>query len=441
MPIISVIIAVYNAQKYLRQCLDSVLNQTYKDIEVICVNDGSTDSSLKILEEYEKADVRVRVFTKENEGLGGASARNFGLEKATGKYVSILDSDDFFDSDMLKAAAEKAEKLETDIVVFGGCEFNNVTGITAERISILNRRVIPKQEVFSYRDCPKDIFQLTQGMAWNKLYKKEFIDKYQLRFQRIKYTDDAYFTFLAMALAKRVTVLDRNLCFYRINTGTNQSSGITDYPDSSYGPYLELKKELQRRGIYEEVEQSFLNCAITFMRHCYDRINRYDSFEYLHEKLKREVFETLQVKDKPKEFYYDERVYLWVRQIVEHTPGETAFSCARGYGVENTTAVLRFQFPFARVPKGSRVALIGAGIMGRHYYTQIMLNASCDVVCWVEAENPAGLSYIAGYSALDKKNYDYAVIAYANPMLIKKALDYLKDIGMDENRIIKDGGN
>lgn len=436
MILISVIVAVYNAEKYLRECLDSIMNQTYRNLEIICVNDGSTDGSLQILEEYARKDSRFQIYTKGNEGLGGASARNYGLDKAVGKYVSILDSDDFFDAVMLEKALSKAEALETDIVVFGGCEYDDVTGNTVQVPSILNRNVIPDQEIFSYKDCAKDIFQLTQGMAWNKLYKREFLNKHTLRFQRIKYTDDAYFTFLAMVLAERISVIDDNLCFYRVNTGVSQTSGLADYPDSSYEPYVELRKIFIRYGLYDEVEQSFLNCAITFMRYFYDRIDRFAAFEYLHNKYRNCIFEELEIINRDKNFFYDERTYFWVRSVIDDTPGEMAFKAARAYGGGNTTSPLRFVFPYEKIPAGSHIALIGAGIMGRHYYAQLMLNSYCDVVCWVENNNVGKLSYISDHDVLKRKNYDYAVIAYVNKKLIKETVKYLKNIGFDDEKII-----
>ena len=144
--VVSVIIAVYNAEKFLGQCLDSIVGQTLKDIEIICVNDGSTDSSLEILEEYAKKDSRLKVFTKENEGLGGASARNYGLDIACGKYISILDSDDFFELEMLEKAVKKAEATNSDIVVFGGYEYDNRNGNTYPVASILGEKEIPEKE-------------------------------------------------------------------------------------------------------------------------------------------------------------------------------------------------------------------------------------------------------------------------------------------------------
>lgn len=362
---VSVIVSVYNVEKYLRQCLDSIAKQTLKEIEILCVNDGSTDSSLKILEDYAARDSRFRVFTKENEGLGGASARNYGLERAQGKYISILDSDDFFAADMLEKAVRKAESTSADVVVFGGYEYDDQAKTSRQVATILNEGVVPEKEVFSYRDIPDKIFQLSQGMAWNKLYRREFWERDGIRFQRIKYTDDVFFTFAHMVLAERISVLRECLCYYRVNSGSNQTGGLDRYPDSAYVPYLALKDFFVERGVYDEVQRSFLNCAVAFMRYFYDKIESYSVFEYLHNKYRDEVFEALGVKGKPAEYFYDDRSFMWCRQVLDNSAGEIAFKVARAYGSEYTTGILRFQFPYEKIPRNSRIAIVGARLLKR----------------------------------------------------------------------------
>ena len=114
--LVSVIVPVYNVENYLRQCLNSITGQTLKNIEIICVDDSSTDGSKRILEEYAKKDERVKIITQPNKGAG--AARNNGLSVAKGKYLSFLDSDDFFEPDMLEHAYNKAEEDCADFVVF-----------------------------------------------------------------------------------------------------------------------------------------------------------------------------------------------------------------------------------------------------------------------------------------------------------------------------------
>ena len=121
-PKVSVIIPVYNVEKYLGPCLDSILGQTLNNIEVICVDDGSTDRSLEILREYEKRDARVKVLTQPNTNAG--AARNKGIQQARGEYLSFLDSDDHFDPTMLEKCAARMDQDRSDVLVFGAKQHN-----------------------------------------------------------------------------------------------------------------------------------------------------------------------------------------------------------------------------------------------------------------------------------------------------------------------------
>lgn len=439
-PKVSVVVAVYNAEKYLSQCLESILGQTLRNIEVLCVNDGSTDGSAEILERFAANDDRVQVFYKENEGLGAAPARNFGLDRVRGEYVSVLDSDDFFELDMLEKAVARAETTDAEIVVFGGFEYNHPKGTACKVPYILNENEIPEKDTFSYQDCPESIFQLTCGMAWNKLYRRTFLERTGIRFQRIKYTDDAYFTYAHMILAERISVLRDSLCYYRINSASNQTSGVNDYPDSAYIPYVALKRSFVDWGVYDTVKRSFASNFTEFLRYFYDNITEYEPLEYLHNKYRNEIFDFLDISDKEKSYFYDERVYLWVRQVMENSPGELLMKTARAYGSPVTTGILRFPFPYSRIPRNSRIAIMGMGIVGRHIYSQIMLSEYCDVVCWAEWENPLHLSYISAYDALKEAEFDYVLIAYTQPKLIQRATDFLASIGVPDWKIIY-GGN
>ena len=438
---VSVIIPVYNVECFLRQCLDSIVNQTLREIEIICVNDGSTDESPEILAEYAANDGRFRIFAKKNEGLGAASARNYGLDNACGEYVSILDSDDFFELDFLEKMVQKADESSADIVICGGMEYDNRNGKKAKVASILNAGVIPDKAVFSYRDCPNDIYQLSQGMAWNKLYRYEFLQKHNLRFQRIKYTDDAYFTFAYMVLAQKMAVINESLVYYRVSSGSSQTDGLARCPESSYLPYKALKASLIEWGIYDAVKQSFVNCATAFLRYFYEKINTYEAFKYLHDTFCNEVFQLLDIEGHDPDYFYDRRLYQWYKQVADHTAEELAFMAARSYGSDNTTASLRFQFPYDVIARDSRIVLYGAGPMGRHFYSQIMLSGYCDVVLWVEKENPSQLSYIRKVPEIEGAEYDTVLIAYVQPKLIGDAIVYLNCIGVPNEKIIIGGVN
>lgn len=158
-PEISVIIPIYNGEKYLKECLDSVINQTFKDIEIICVNDGSTDDTSKILNFYSKKDNRIIIINQPNSGAG--AARNNALKIATGKYLSILDADDIFETNMLEIAYHKAEKFKADITVYS-CDVFSKNSTTFCDWGI-NRKLLPSFEPFCISDVKKDVFRLFVG--------------------------------------------------------------------------------------------------------------------------------------------------------------------------------------------------------------------------------------------------------------------------------------
>ena len=156
---ISVIIPVYNVENYLSECLDSIINQSLNDIEIICINDGSTDNSLKILQDYEKRDNRIRVINQKNSGLG--ATRNVGLSLSEGKYVYFMDSDDYLELSTLEELYHLAETNSLDIVLFKLINFYDETGEKFPTpyydMTFLRDRV--QSNVFNYEDVKDFIFR------------------------------------------------------------------------------------------------------------------------------------------------------------------------------------------------------------------------------------------------------------------------------------------
>ena len=203
---LSVIIPVYNVEKYLAECLDSVLNQTLKDIEVICVNDGSTDNSLQILEEYAKKDNRIKIVNKENGGL--SSARNAGMNAATGEYFVFIDSDDLLDKDAYEKAMahiDDADLVHFGIKVFGDsnyaqrCGDDNYYKIKYEGITKLNKKVILNSDV----------------SACNKIFKKSIIEQNNIIFPDGLNYEDAEFYFKYVSCSKTAYYLNNYFYHYR----------------------------------------------------------------------------------------------------------------------------------------------------------------------------------------------------------------------------------
>ena len=260
---VSVILPVYNVEKYLRQCLDSICNQSLQDIEIICVDDGSTDSSATILKEYSAKDSRIQIITQINGGAG--KARNTGLKVATGKYLSFLDSDDFFEANMLEDAWQEAEKYQADFVVFNSDQYHMDKQAFDTTVHWnLRMRDIPPYMPFTYRELTDNIFKTFVGWAWDKLYRRGFIIEHDLWFQEQRTSNDLLFVFSALVLAKKIVVLDKILAHQRRGTGESLSVTREKSWYCFYDALIALRTRLQRENIYWEVEQDYINYALHF---------------------------------------------------------------------------------------------------------------------------------------------------------------------------------
>jgi len=286
-PKISVIIPVYNGEKYINQCLDSLLNQTFKDIEVICVNDGSTDKSLEILQEYSQKDSRIKIINQKN--ARAAVARNNGLAHACGDYLSILDCDDFFDLDMFEIMYNHAVKYDVEITFCKGRTFDDKTKVVKE-IENINFEILPDKEVFSATDVADYIFQIDINWCWDKLYKASFVKENKFLFQTTKIHDDSFFAAYPLTKAKRISVLNKTLCTYRINVDTSATaiSRRMKYPLSFYEVLVLLKDSLIKDNTFEFFKQSFANFAIDIFCGYY---------EFMDIKFKKDYLKNLNIQN------------------------------------------------------------------------------------------------------------------------------------------------
>lgn len=225
MPKVSVIIPVYNVEKYLGECLDSVLGQTLRDIEVICVDDGSTDGSPAILSVYAAKDARVKILTQSNSGAG--PARNAGLDAATGEYLFFCDPDDWCGRGMLKAMHRRAKSLDCDVVVSGMIRHDGAAPVPA--YAYPQRRLVSTPQPFAGRDAADFLFTAARANPVNKLARRAFVVGNGIRFQNLRRVNDLAFSYLALAKAERIAVLDDAFYHYRMGRpGSIQDLGPKD---------------------------------------------------------------------------------------------------------------------------------------------------------------------------------------------------------------------
>lgn len=259
---VSVVMAIYNGEAHLNKTIDDLLTQTLKEIEIICVNDGSTDRTEELLLAYAKKDTRLKVISQENQGA--AVARNRGLAEATGEYLSILDADDFYEKDMLEIAYEACKKEAVDIGIFRGDKYDSIAECYVQMNYALRREMLPEKSPFTYHDINEYVFNFVCGWAWDKLFRREFIEQQQLQFQNTRTSNDLFFTFAALVKAKSIIAIDQLLIHHRVSVSGSLSVTREKSWDCFYVASQALKQELMEMGIYDEVEKSFLNWYLHF---------------------------------------------------------------------------------------------------------------------------------------------------------------------------------
>ncbi len=267
MPKVSIIIPCYNVEKYINQCIDSLLAQTMSDFEIICVDDGSNDGTLDILKKYESVENRIKVLEQKN--LYAGVARNNGLSVAQGEYVIFLDSDDFFAEEMLEKACNAADEANADVAVFGFRRFDD------KKKEFFPKEELPRKDivvaagvdadslVFSAADIPDDIFRITSPAPWTKLFRRSFVEKTGLKFQPLPNSNDFFFILSALSVAERICLVNEALAFYRVNMSTSIQGSKHKNPLCFLEAIDGLRDHLLKAGVYEKLEKSFQFVALS----------------------------------------------------------------------------------------------------------------------------------------------------------------------------------
>lgn len=292
MTCISVIIPVYNAENYLVECIETLVNQTLQEIEIIFINDGSTDNSLEIIKKYSQKDNRITIINQENIGAG--IARNNGIKIARGKYLSFLDADDFFELDMLKKTYNKAEKTSADICIFRSNSYDNTTKKSTTMSYAIRDFLMPDKEVFSSTEIKIDIFKSCVGWAWDKLFLADFVKRNNLLFQDLRTTNDLSFVYSALVVAEKITILDEYLISHRENISTSLSETREKSCECFYLALNQLKLFLVKNNLYELYKMDFINYALHFSLWQLNTLDRL-SCQQIYDKLKFEWFNEFEI--------------------------------------------------------------------------------------------------------------------------------------------------
>ncbi len=279
----SIIVPVYNVEKFLRESLDSIISQTLKDFEVICVNDGSTDNSLEILKEYANKDSRIKVISQENQGQG--VARNNAIDIAQGKYLLFVDPDDFIESNTLEVLYNKFHETDVDIIQFdyATCKEDG----THKRVETFKKRLkkyfnysIKNNQIFNWHKINKKNLEGMYLAIWNKAYKTSFIKEHHIKFAPTKTGEDNVFSISSNLLANKILYINKVFYFYRTRTGSAVNKASNDNFDVFENMKI-LKDFLVTNNLYEEYKSSFDGYVLFALSWHFSKISHEGSEKYL----------------------------------------------------------------------------------------------------------------------------------------------------------------
>lgn len=297
---VSVIVPVYNAENFLEECMDSIVNQTLKEMEIICIDDGSSDDSLNILKNYSKMDSRVIILNQKNRGPG--AARNKALNVARGEYVAFVDADDWIEEDALRYLYENSN--DADMLLF-----NSVERLPDGEV---RKREYPVEsgETFTYHDY-KELVMNSEIIVCSKLHKLSFIRENDLEFSNSGLFEDVYFHTKSMITAKKLSHVDKIFYNYR---KTEDNVRLSEYKSTNESFILldildDVKTLLIQEKVYDELEYNYFLFKIKELRLLFENINeKYEETLYhqiqdnfMEDFLTSTVYETL--PDKERNFY------------------------------------------------------------------------------------------------------------------------------------------
>lgn len=320
-PKVSVIMPVYNAMPYLVKSVDDVLGQSMREIELICVDDGSTDDSLAVLRAYEARDTRVRVLTQKNMFAG--VARNLGIEHANGDYFMFLDADDLFEPTLIEQLYTACEKSDAQMALCRS-DIYDMGNDRFVRNNPLPRALFPKTTVFSPRDYSDYLFQFVTPVPWAKIFRRDLILKGGIRFEARRNTNDLYFAFCNAAIAQSISFVDEILVHLRRgHTGNIQSQNHKN-PYECSGALRSVKEELSKRGLYETYRRSFVNSVVMQSQYVLKQLpgNPKIYMEFLNA-LRTTIFEELDALHDDPRFYHsciEFSLLQWMRSPLAELP-------------------------------------------------------------------------------------------------------------------------
>lgn len=284
-PLVSIILPCYNMQHFLKQSINSILNQTFNNWEAIFIDDGSTDKTREIISSFANEDPRIKYYYQKNQGQG--SARNFGLKKSKGKYIFFLDPDDWILSETIEKVLERMISTGADFTINSYFEIDESRGIKRQK-SIVNKNLINKAEinrVLKQLDSERMIF-----IPWNKMYKKEFLEKYNISFATTRKNEDVKFACECFINANHISTSSTPYYCYRNGRLGSTQSKITDKDYSTFLSNVEIKLRMFESygyNITKKKNDLIIEYAFSDSIRVYRLLEKTKSYKTFHKKIKK----------------------------------------------------------------------------------------------------------------------------------------------------------
>lgn len=297
--LITVIVPIYNVSKYINRCIESILAQKYINIEIILIDDGSTDDSGKICDEYAKKDLRIKVIHKENEGV--SKTRNYGIDISNGDYITFIDADDYIDENMYFDMMNIQHLNAIPDIITSGYYYETEAGKIFDSSNVCDK----KYDVLNSESAFNEIFTGRFGAyIWNKLFKKELLDKFKIRFeQKIHSGEDLLFVCECIAEAKNIVHCNKNYYHYVKRKDSVTNSKFNDKLLSSRFAYEKIVKiadsKFSKSLVDVKVCESFEICNLIYKLHISKRDKAIENeYRHLLRKNKKEIFSKNNVSKK-----------------------------------------------------------------------------------------------------------------------------------------------
>lgn len=419
---VSVVIPVYNAQKYLRECIYSVQKQTMKELEMICINDGSTDDSYKILKEIQKNDSRIKILSQSNQGAG--AARNLALKHAKGRYICFLDSDDYLmDQKSLDKLYESI--IKNHVSICGGIFYTDNNG----KLEMLNVSCklcmnVGKEKYFKYEDFQYDYHYQ------NYIYERNFLLQHNITFPEYRRFEDPPFFVKAMTVAQVFSIVDVPFYCYRIGIGNFE--------------YDENKMDQLMQGIHDNLQFS----AQEGLKKLH-RLTYYRMLEFCNRQLKGFVLEKnpilyqrlSQVNEVIRWEWLEERCRIKNRILnpfsaMKQTDDKKFIKPQR----EDTE---KWILPYKYLENNSKVALYGAGDVGRSYFRQLQRSDDYNLCAWADKNYQKIITTeykVISPEQLLNIDFDTLLIGVAEIEMAMDIMDDLTELGIPARKLVWDIG-